>query len=167
MLSSYKTLLLREDIEFDSIREEYEFLEDMKSIKKVAKNVDNATAIAGKAIVNIVKGLHRTNENNLVEGMPELSKLMTRAIIVRGAFFINPVVGLITLFTTIALKSHNDKKEREKLRNLYTAKLEFIEGKLNKLEDDNDEKLKLLQLKNKLKTDLEKLKRIQDKTGEE
>jgi hypothetical protein len=160
VLSPYKTLLLDDSREFDSYLEEREILQE-NVVKDAIRVADKTAGLIKKA----VNSLHSTKEENLVDNMPELSKLITRAIIVRASFAVHPAIGVITLFTTLALKSHNDKKEREKLKNLYSAKLEFIEGKLNSVEND-DEKLNLLKMRNKLRTDLEKIKRIQDRKGE-
>jgi hypothetical protein len=161
VLPSYKTLLLDDYKEFDSYREEQQILNEV-DVKSVVRKTDKSVGI----IKNAINKLHSTKETNLVDNMPELSKLITRAIIVRASFAVNPAVGLITLFTTIAIKNHNDKKKREKLINMYSAKLEFVEGKMDKEEDDK-EKLNLIKMRNKLRSDLEKLKRVQDKTGGE
>jgi hypothetical protein len=167
MLPINKTLLLNENVEFDSFMEEYEYLQEMKKIKQIAKSVDKASNVAVKSLINGVRGLHSTKDENLVERTPELSKVITKAIVIGGTFSVNPVLGLITLFTSMAVKNKNDANRRQKLRDMYSAKLEFLEGKINKLEEDDEEKLRLIKLRNKLRTDLEKLKRIQDATGEE
>jgi hypothetical protein len=167
MLPSSKTLLLHESGEFDSLVEEYEIIQEMKRIKKAVKSIDKTASVAGKSLLKSVRTLHSSKDENLIERTPELSKIITKAVLIGGTMYINPVIGLISLFTSFAIKKNNDTKRRQQLRDMYSAKLEFLEGKINKLEEDSDEKLRLIKLRNKLRTDLEKLKRIKDETGEE
>jgi hypothetical protein len=145
-------------MEFNSYLEEREILQEAGMVKNAVRSVDKSATM----IKSAVSKLHSTSDKNLVDNTPELSKLITRAIIVRASFVVNPVVGLLTLFTTIALKNHSDNKNREKLIDMYSAKLEFVEGKIDREEKD-DEKLNLIKMRNALRTDLEKLKRAQDK----
>jgi hypothetical protein len=176
MLSKYGTLLL-DDVnynEFDSYREEYIFLNEMKSegkkksnladkagksAQKVIKKTDNVAVTLGKAI----KALYSTNDEHLVEGTMELSKIITRfAVLAAGAYvfpaglFVSGLVGVIGHFTGLALRRSNDAKRREKLMQMYKAKLEFVEDKIPKVEDDK-QKQSLLKLKHKLNADIEKL----------
>ena len=168
MLSIYSTLILEDanENEFDSFREEYYILKEEekkeKGVKKVASKVDKGA----QGILKMIRSLHTTNDKNLIENMPEFSKIITRAIMVGGAWVINPTVGLITLFTTLVMKARNDTNKRDKLLRLYSGKLEYIEDKLGRVDEDK-EKYELIKLKNKLKSDINKLKVLKDTNHED
>lgn len=158
MLNRYSPLLLDNQNlnEFDSYREEYLFLNEM-NVKKAVKDVDKASA----GIVKGIKNLYTTGEDHLLDNTMEFSKIITRAAIVGSTFAINPLLGLISAYTLHAVRMKNDAKKREKLIHLYTSKLEFVEDKIGK-EDDDTKKLNLIKLKNKLHSDLQKIKVVKD-----
>jgi hypothetical protein len=181
MLPKYKTLLLDDTRlnEFDSYREEYYFLEELKKeedskeddkkdtskdkIKKVDKKATNAVIILGKAI----KSLYSTGDDHLVDGTLELSKVITRTIVVivgaasiaTGTGFIagltTLLIGAIGHFTSLAVRRGNDAKRREKLMHMFKAKLEFVEDKIGRADDK--EKEALIKIKHKLQSDIRKL----------
>jgi hypothetical protein len=156
MLSKYNTLLLDdvrtdEDL-FDSYREEYFFLEEIKQAKKAVKKVDNV----GAMLMKTIKSLYKTDDKHLVEGTMELSKVITRVAVVGSVAYINPVVGLIGFFTSLAIRRNNDAKRREKLMIMYKSKLEFVEDKIGRTEEDS-KKQSLIKLKHKLNSDIDKL----------
>lgn len=153
MLSKYQTLLLDNLLyeEFDSYREEYLCLQEIKK-EKITKKIDNGV----NAFVKAVKELYTTDEQHLIDHTMEFSKLITRAAIAGSIFYINPLMGLISAYTGYAIRKMNDAKKREKLMRLYKSKLEYIEGKIEKEEDDK-KKYALIKLRNKLQSDLNKI----------
>ncbi|QXN70338.1 hypothetical protein INTERNEXUS_298 [Bacillus phage vB_BspM_Internexus] len=152
MLSKYESLLLIEHEEFDSYREEYFLLKE-----GLATDVDKTT----KGIFNIIKKLHSSSDDRLIENMPDFSRLLTRCIIIGSIAVISPVIGLITLYTSSAIRRRNDANRREKLIHLYSSKLEYIEDRLTR-ESDEKKRQNMIKMKNKLKSDLDKLKVIKD-----
>lgn len=160
MLSKYNTLLLDdirtdEDL-FDSYREEYLFLEELKQAKKQAKNGVKKVDNAGAVLIKAIKNLYKTDDKHLVEGTMELSKVITRVAIVGGIAYVNPVIGLISFFTSLAIRRNNDAKRREKLMIMYKSKLEFVEDKIGR-ENDDSKKQSLIKLKHKLNSEIDKL----------
>jgi hypothetical protein len=160
MLSKYNTLLLDdirndEDL-FDSYREEHYFLEELKQAKKEAKKTVKKVDNAGVVLIKTIKSLYKTDDKHLVEGTMELSKVITRVAVVGGIAYVNPVIGLISFFTALAIRRNNDAKRREKLMIMYKSKLEFVEDKIGRTEDDS-KKQSLIKLKHKLNSEIEKL----------
>lgn len=154
MLSTDKLLLLDSTNvkEFDSYLEEKVFLEEESKVTKTAKSADRA----GISLLKSIKSLYSTNDEHLVEGTMELSKIITRVVIVRALFLINPMVGVIAFFTGLAIRKNNDIKNRQKLMRMYKSKLEYIEDKIPRVTDDK-EKEGLIRIKHRLKDDIHKL----------
>jgi hypothetical protein len=167
MLSLKDTLFLDDSRldEFDSYREEQEFLSEIRLLKEESKAqgaVKKADGVAA-TLMKAIKSLYRTGDDHLVEGTMELSKIITRfavlatgvAVFPAGAF-VSALVGAIGHFTLRAIRQGNDAKNREKLLRMYKSKLEFIEDKIGRTEKD-DQKEQLIKIKHKLKSDIDKL----------
>ncbi|ALN97875.1 hypothetical protein Bp8pS_196 [Bacillus phage vB_BpuM-BpSp] len=151
MASIYNTFL-HENKEFDSDKEAYFFLQE-----GIGQNADKAVL----SMIKTVKSLYTTSDKNLISGMPELSKVITRSVIVGSLYVISPLIGLIALYTTLVIRGVNNSNRREKLLRLYSSKLEFVEGKIGSEEDDK-KRLNLIKLKNKLKSDIAKIKVVKE-----
>lgn len=124
--------------------------EEVKDKSKAKKLVDE-----GKEIVNLI---YKAKDEDFVEGkiFPQLSRLIIRATAIYGLFLINPLIGVIGFVTDRTLKRYNDVQQRKRLRKYYEAKLEYIEGKIDKCEEDK-EKYKLIKLRNSLKSNIKKI----------
>lgn len=155
-------------LEFNNkdIDESYEDIDMLLEETKVKKMVKKAEEIKDKSKVKkvvdegkeIVKLIYNTKDEDFVEGkiFPQLSRLIVRATTIYGLFLINPLVGVIGFVTDRTLKRYSNIQQRKRLRKYYEAKLEYVEGKIEKCEDDK-EKYKLIKLRNTFKSNINKL----------
>ena len=153
---------------YDPYLEEQEILEE-GVIKQISKDVNKTAG----AVLKSIKSLYKTKDSNLVEGVPELSKVITRTAVAIGAAstiatggLAGPLVAVIALYTTHAIKNSNDTKRRGQLLTMYSTKLEYTTDRIDK-EDDPKAKYQLMKVRDKLKSDINKLKVIKDKQGED
>jgi hypothetical protein len=151
MVSSFNTILLDSIIQMDD--EERIFLEEMS---KEEGSKEDKQKKAKMNVLTMIRKLYSTSDKNIVEGELGLMKVITRSVILGGAFYLNPLVGIITFFTTLALRRKNDSKSWERLMLKYQSRLEFVEDRLAR-ETKDDEKQRLIKTKNVLKRNIEKL----------
>jgi len=167
------TLFMKEDIilteynnentEFDSYREEYEILQEEEKKKEDKKDdsskAEKAKDIA-KEILRSIKDLHTSDEDELLNHSNKVSKIITRAVISGSLIALrHPLIGLLTFLTGSVIKSAGNAGKRKKLLALYKSKLEFVEDKLGRVEDDK-EKYELIKLKNELKSNIKKIQLV-------
>jgi hypothetical protein len=151
MVSTSNTIFLSEIVKIDE--EERLFLEEMSKQEGTKEEKQKKAKID---LLKMIKQLYSTSDKNMVEGELGLMKVITRSVILGGAFYLNPLVGIITFFTTLALRRKNDSKTWERLMLKYQSRLEFVEDRLTK-DIKDDEKKRLIQTKNVLKRNIEKL----------
>lgn len=160
--------LLSEEIEKinnnkELILEDISMLEEEAKVEKLAKNGKKAfDKSKAKALVDegkaIIKMIYSMKDEDFVEGkiFPQLSRLLVRATTIYGLWLINPVVGVIGFVTDRYIKRFHDIKQRTRLHKYYESKLEYVEEKIARVEDEK-EKYKLIKLKNALKTNIKKI----------
>lgn len=130
-----------------------------KMIKKAEDTIDKSkvkkVVEEGKDLINLI---YKTKDEDFVQGkiLPKLSRLIVRATTIYGLYLINPVIGVIGFVTDRTLKRYNDTQQRKRLLQYYKAKLEYVEGKIEKCDDDK-EKYKLIKLRNTLKSNIRKI----------
>lgn len=167
-----KNYLTKENLnlykEATSSKKEVKSTEPKKSVvKKVSNGVDkvgNTAIMVTKEIKNMIKSIYRTDDEHLSKGTTQLSKLIARAAITVGLFHIpviGPVCSVIHFFTGLVLKNKNDAASRKRLEDMYKSKLEFVEDKIGRTDDDK-EKYQLIKLKNELNSSIGKIKYFDD-----
>lgn len=158
-MDTNKLVMLNED----TLLEEY--IEEGKIIDAIKSGVAKVDQVA-KSIIIGVKNLHKTDDDYLVSGIPQLSKLIGRTLLVAGATAIptvGPILGLITLYTSHATKSKFDEEAKKKLYNVYLQKLKAVDEKIDSVKSsDSEDKEKeidaLSKIRDKLKHDAQSLK---------
>lgn len=144
------------------------FLEETKvdkMAKKGKKMVDKTkikdVVAEGKSIIKLV---YTMKDEDFIEGkvFPQLSRLIVRAASIYGLWLVNPMLGVLGFVTDRYIKKYNEIGQRKRLRKYYEAKLEYIESKIEK-EDDEKEKYKLIKMRNAFKSNLKKLDVTQTK----
>lgn len=143
--------------------EDISMLDEQTKVEKFAKGTEkqfNKSKVKelideGKALVRMIYSM---KDEDFVEGkvFPQLSRLIVRAVSIYGLFLINPLVGVIGFVTDRYIKRFHDIKQRNRLRKYYESKLEYIEEKIGRAEDEK-EKYKLIKLKNTLRTNIKKI----------
>jgi hypothetical protein len=143
-------------------------LEETKVDKVAKKGKDMIDKTKVKDIVaegkSIIKLIYSMKDEDFIEGkvFPQLSRLVVRAASIYGLWLINPMVGVLGFVTDRYIKRYTEIKQRKRLRNYYEAKLEYIEGRIEK-EDDEKQKYKLIKMRNAFKSNLKKLDVTQTK----
>ena len=122
--------------------------------KQCVKNKDSkANSSAFKSLLTKIFSL---NPEQVATELPNIFSLI-RAFIDITAFIINPILGLLTVFTTRLLTIHITRKQMDKYIDVYKKEIKKVKEKIEKT--DNDKKKETLEKYQKeLEKDLDKLK---------
>lgn len=147
----------------ETLYEDIDMLEEETNVEKLSKTGSkkfNDSKV--KKLIDegksLVKMIYTVKDEDFVEGkaFPMISRLLVRTIAITGMFMLHPAIGIIGFTTNKFLKKEITRKQRTRLSNFYKAKLEYIEDKLAKEEDDK-EKYKLIKIRNSLNNNLKKI----------
>lgn len=138
------------------------FLEETKVEKAVKTGAKKFSDSKVKKVIDegksLIKMIYSMKDEDFVEGkfFPHLSRVIVRATTIYGLWLINPLIGVLGFVVDKCLKKYSDIRQRQRLRKYFQAKLEYVEGKIDKADDDK-EKYKLIKLRNTLKSNLRKI----------
>ena len=92
----------------------------------------------------------------IVNGLPKIFGLI-RLFFIAGTCAIHPIVALVGLITDKIIQNHLERKQLEKLINLYKSEIDKVKAKIEKSKSD-EEKDRMEKYSDELKKDLDKLK---------
>lgn len=128
-------------------------------ISKAGERVDNLV----NGTINKIKKLDSNKRREkLLQGgtRMQILRVIRTAITSGAAYAINPVLGGITLLTSIAMDKNLDRKERIRLLRDLEQELKIVEEKIDdaKSEGDKKNKYNLMRIHDKLENDIAKVK---------
>lgn len=105
--------------------------------KQMWINIDNN---AKRMTDGIQKALTNDRRENIIRGsiIPSFSKCIKSALIIGGAYFVNPVLAIITAFGMFATSKVLNERERSLLYDEIDIELQVVEKKINLAENDGD-----------------------------
>ena len=125
----------------------------MEDFRKQCKkdSVNNTTQF--KSLINAI---FTKNPNMIVNELPNIFSIL-RLFFIAGSCAINPILGLITLITNSIIKNHLERKNLEKIIDIYKKEIDRVKTKIDSAEAE-EEKDRMNRYLDALKKDLDKLK---------
>lgn len=104
---------------------------------------------------------NKKREEIISNSLPALSKMVKRAIGLGIAWAINPAIAAIGLVTAMGIDKRATEVEKKKILSELKKELEIVEEKIKDADGsgDRNEKYQLMRLKQKIETDIDKIKR--------
>lgn len=104
---------------------------------------------------------NRNREEIVKNSVPKLSKMVKRAIVLGGTWAINPAIAAISAVTMVALSKNATEKEKKRVLSELKKELELVEEKIKDSDSNGDrkEKYELIRLRQKLTTDIDRIKK--------
>jgi hypothetical protein len=129
------------------------------AVKKAAGHVDNFVNSTLDSIKKMDKDERR---KRIVEGTlrVKLFRIIRNAIGLRVLWAINPAIAAVTLITGFAIDEHLDNKVRRELLHELETELKICEEKIEdaRINSDKQAKYQLIRLKNKMESDITRIK---------
>lgn len=131
------------------------------NIKRTDKKVSSAIdSKFDKLLKDLRKRIIGASREELINNRTKLSTVIKRVTVVGVSAYLNPILGLIALYTQVVVRK--GLKEREKNRILADIKgeLEIVEEKIKDADNNNDrnKKYELMRLRRELKKQEEKIR---------
>ena len=124
-----------------------------------ARTVDGAARLISKKIED---SLTLENREAVIRGeiLPSLSKCIKLALVIGGAWLINPVIAIIIMVVKFALSARIRKKEKQLVLNELDVELQMVDKYIQQAEEKRDMKKlrELLLLKKKLQSQYARLR---------
>lgn len=136
-----------EEHENDDVKE---MIDDFRNQCKDKEPANNTVQL--KSLIN---KLFTKNANQIVNGFPNILSLI-RVFFILGTCAINPIISLVTLFADQLIKLHLERKQLEKIIDIYKKEIETVENKIEKLKSE-EEKDRMDRYLKALNKDLETL----------
>ena len=131
---------------------------DVKA-QMAARTIDGAARLISKKIED---SMTLENREAVIRGeiLPSLSKCIKLALVVGGAWLINPVIAIIIMVGKFALSSRIRKKEKQLVLNELDVELQMVDKYIQQAEEKKDMKKlrELLLLKKKLQSQYARLR---------
>lgn len=105
---------------------------------------------------SLINKIYAKNPDQIVSEIPNFFTLIRVTFIV-GSTALNPVLGLVSLITDIALKINMTRKQTDKIIKAYNDEISKVKTKIEKAKD-NETRERLTKYKDYLKKDLQKIK---------
>lgn len=124
-----------------------------------ARTVDGAARLISKKIED---SLTLENREAVIRGeiLPSLSKCIKLALVIGGAWLVNPVIAIIIMVVRFALSARIRKKEKQLVLNELDVELQMVDKYIQQAEEKRDMKKlrELLLLKKKLQSQYARLR---------
>ena len=131
---------------------------DVKA-QMAARTIDGAARLISKKIED---SLTLENREAVIRGeiLPSLSKCIKLALVVGGAWLVNPVIAIIIMVARFALSARIRKKEKQLVLNELDVELQMVDKYIQQAEEKKDMKKlrELLLLKKKLQSQYARLR---------
>lgn len=105
---------------------------------------------------SLINKIYTKNPDQIVSEIPNFFTLIRVTFIV-GSTALNPVLGLVSLITDIALKINMTRKQTDKIIKAYNDEISKVKTKIEKAKD-NETRERLTKYNDYLKKDLQKIK---------
>jgi hypothetical protein len=190
MKELFSGLSLDEETFLKEVLNENIFIEDIQSTDNKKGSVKKAKSIAERdkklpakimdkikntanGIKKLAKGLYNVKDEDFVNGkvFPQLTRLIVRLVMIAGiskvGFLIGfgPVPALLTAFTSRAIKNKENVKQRQRLRDYYSDKIDYIDDKIENAKTP-EEKYSYNKIRTELNNNLKKISMV-DKNGKD
>lgn len=135
-----------------------EVVDKVKTVdKKVSGKMD---ASYDKILKDLRKKIVGQSREEIINNRTKLSTMVKKAILVGGGFLLNPILGLIALYTQIVIRKGLKEREKSRILSEIKGELEIIEEKLKDADSNNDrtKKYELMRLRRELKKQEEKIR---------
>lgn len=142
--------------------EENEILREAGLVDDTVKNAKDIYKKGKKELEKIkkfIRQLYTSNEKQLIENRPSLSKTIARAIIIIGVFklpVVGPIASVCAYFTDRYISMEVSNEQKKKLYNTYIVKIRNLDKKIENEENELAKK-KYEALRKELKKNAEKL----------
>lgn len=156
-------------IEFYFIVEGCETLLSEKATNKVARTIQQTDKkVSGavdrnveQTIGTLKKAISSQDREDLIKGaLPKASRIIKTALLTGAVWMVNPVIAVIGALTSLALSSKIKDSEKTKILGELKQELEICEEKIKDADSrgDNKKKYQLMRIRNKLNTDIERIR---------